>query len=178
MDSERLDRAALVGPADGTAVWFLNNLTIIRATAEMTGGAYGLFESRVPPGFSPPLHVHHREDEAFWILEGELDVCCGDRQWRAGAGAYVFLPRGVPHSYVVNGSAPARMLTLVSPGGGEAFFIDAGRPAEWRDLPPPAPIDILRLRAAADKHAIDLVGPSMRSPGRDTRDAELLKPEF
>lgn len=161
MTPDSLDCAALVGPDDGTAVWFLNNLTIIRATAEMTGGAYGLFESRIPPGFSPPLHVHRREDEAFWILEGELAVRCGDREWRAGAGTYVFLPRGVPHSYVVTGTAPARMLTLVSPGGGEAFFVDAGRPAETRDLPPPMPLDVPRLQSAAARHAIDLVGPPM-----------------
>src|SRR5262245_8717919 len=132
-------------PGGGQAVWFLRNRITIKATAAATGGAYGLFESYLAPGFSPPLHVHHREDEAFWVLEGELTMRCGDRTFRAAAGSFVFLPRDMPHTFVVEGDAPARMLTLLTPGGGEGLFVDAGRPAEHDGLPPPGPLDLDRL---------------------------------
>src|SRR5215468_8983884 len=85
-------------PGEGQAVWFLDNHMTIKATASSTGGAFGLVESLIAPGFSPPLHVHHREDESFWVLEGELSMRCGDRTFRACAGSFVFLPRDVPHT--------------------------------------------------------------------------------
>ena len=137
----------------------------VKATAASTGGAYGLLESLIAPGFSPPLHVHHREDEAFYVLEGELTMQCGDRRFRARAGAFVFLPRVVPHTVVVEGDRPARMLTLLSPGGGEGVFIDGGRPAEHDGLPPPASPDIELLRRVSAAYGADIVGPPI-APSR------------
>jgi len=148
-------------PGEGEAIWFLNNRMTIKATAETTGGAYGLVESWIPAAFSPPLHVHHREDEAFWLIEGEMTVLCGDRRWSGGAGSYFFLPRNVPHTFVVEGTAPAHVLTLMSPGGGEAFFAAAGRPAEHDGMPPAAPPDIERLRAAGGRFDMEIVGPPL-----------------
>src|SRR5262245_44270620 len=105
-DTKSTIPARALGAADGETIWFLHNRMTIKATAATTGGAYGLFETWVAPGFSPPLHVHHREDESFWILEGEFTMRCGDRTFRGGTGAYFFLPRGVPHTFVNEGSAP------------------------------------------------------------------------
>ena len=133
----------------------------MKATADMTGGAFGLVESLIAPGFSPPLHVHHREDESFYVLEGELTMRCGDRVFVATAGAFVFLPRGVPHTFVVEGGQPARMLTLMTPGGGEAFFWAAGRPAERDGLPPATPPDIESLKRAGATYESEIVGPPM-----------------
>src|SRR4029079_8932904 len=116
--------AQFLRPGEGQALWFLRNLIVGQATAETTGGAFGLVESLIAPGFSPPLHVHHREDESFYVLEGEVTMRCGDRTFRATAGSFVFLPRDVPHTFVVEGDAPARMLTLLTPGGGEGVFVD------------------------------------------------------
>src|SRR5262252_7995174 len=115
---------------EGESVWFLRNRTTVKIGGEETGGAYGLVESHVPAGWSPPLHVHHHEDEAFYVLEGELTFACGEERFSAGPGSYLFLPRCIPHTFVVEGDAPARLLTLISPGGGERFFVEAGRPAE------------------------------------------------
>lgn len=157
--------ACFVAPGEGQAVWFLRNRMTIKATAETTGGAYGLVESFIAPGFSPPLHVHHREDEAFWVLEGEVSMRCGDRTFRAAAGAFVFLPRGVPHTFVVEGDAPARMLTLLTPGGGEALFVEAGRAPEHDGLPPATPPDIERLKRVSDRFGAEIVGPPM-APSR------------
>src|SRR5215470_1555685 len=148
-------------PGEGLAVWFLGNHMTIKATARSTGGAFGLVESLVAPGFSPPLHVHHREDESFWVLEGELSMRCGDRTFRASAGSFVFLPRDVPHTFVVEGDRPARMLTLLTPGGGEGVFIDGGRPAEHNDFPPAAPPDIERLKRVTERYGAEIVGPPM-----------------
>jgi len=122
-------------------------------------------ESWVAPGFSPPLHVHHREDEAFWVLEGEVSLRCGDRTFRARAGSFAFLPRGVPHTFVVEGGAPARMLTLLTPGGAERLFVEGGRPAEHDGLPPAAPPDIEALKRVSARYGSDVVGPPM-APSR------------
>jgi mannose-6-phosphate isomerase-like protein (cupin superfamily) len=153
--------AAALGPGEGHTIWFLSNRMTIKATAESTGGAYGLVESLVAPGFSPPLHVHHREDEAFWVLDGELSMRCGDRTFRAGAGSFVFLPREVPHTFVVESQTPARMLTLLSPGGGEGLFIEGGRPAEHDGLPPATPPDIEALKRVSERYGSEIVGPPM-----------------
>jgi mannose-6-phosphate isomerase-like protein (cupin superfamily) len=156
------DRAVFLEPGEGTGVWFLRNRLSVKATASSTGGAFGLFESWMPPGFSPPLHVHRREDEAFYVLEGEVTMRCGERTFLATAGAFVFLPRDVPHTFVVEGDRPARMLTLLTPGGGEGFFVDGGRAPEHDGLPPAAPPDIDALRAVGQRYGAEIIGPPLK----------------
>jgi mannose-6-phosphate isomerase-like protein (cupin superfamily) len=158
--------ASFLEPGEGQVIWFLRNRMTIKATARSTGGAYGLVESLIAPGFSPPLHVHHREDEAFWVLEGAVSMRCGDRTFRAGPGAFVFLPRNVPHTFVVEGDVPARMLTLLTPGGGEGVFIEGGRRAEGDGLPPAAPPDIEALKRVSERYGAEIVGPPMAPTGR------------
>src|SRR5262249_50831620 len=153
--------AQFLRPDEGRAVWFLSNRMTIKATAASTGGAFGLVESVIAPGFSPPLHVHYREDESFWVLEGELTMRCGDRTLQAAPGSFVFLPRGGPHTFVVDSSTPARMLTLLTPGGGEGVFIEGGRPAEGPGLPPPAAPDIEKLKRVSERFGAEIVGPPM-----------------
>jgi quercetin dioxygenase-like cupin family protein len=138
----------------------------IKATAATTGGAFGLVESFIAPGFSPPLHVHRLEDESFYVLEGELTMKCGDRTFAASAGSFVFLPRNVPHTFVVEGERPARMLTLLTPGGGERVFIEGGRPAEHDGLPPATPPDIEALKRVSARYGAEIVGPPMAPTGR------------
>jgi mannose-6-phosphate isomerase-like protein (cupin superfamily) len=157
--------AHFIAAGDGDATWFLNNRMTMKATAAMTNGAFGLVESLIAPGFSPPLHIHHREDESFYVLEGTLTMRCGERTFEATPGAFVFLPRGVPHTFVVEGNTPARMLTLMTPGGGEAFFPTAGRPAEREGLPPAGPPDIDALKRASQMFESEIVGPPM-APSR------------
>jgi len=137
--------AVVRNPGEGERLWFTTNLTLIKARAADTDGEFGLIESVAPPGASPPLHVHSHEDETFLILEGELTVVCGEETYTAGPGAMAFLPRGVPHTFRVDGELPARFLTLITPGGMEDFFAKVGRPAEGPGLPPAAPPDIEAL---------------------------------
>src|ERR1700750_64042 len=121
---------------EGETTWFQPNRMELKAGAEHTGGAYGLVDSWVRAGASPPLHVHHREDEAFYVLEGQVRFHCDGNDVMAGPGSFVFLPRGVPHTFHVEGDDDAHLLTLISPGGGERFFVDAGREPESPGLPP------------------------------------------
>ena len=158
------DSAIVLKPGEGTPVWFLSNLMVVKATAETTNGAYGLVESLIAPGSSPPMHVHHREDETFYVLDGALIVRCGDETYDAPAGSYIFLPRGVPHTFRVVSQTPVRMLTLLTPGGGEGVFIGAGRPAERLTLPPKTPPDIAKLKAVALQFGSEIVGPPLAAP--------------
>jgi mannose-6-phosphate isomerase-like protein (cupin superfamily) len=153
--------AVVMGAGEGRAIWFLGNLMVLKATAASTGGAYGLLESWVPAGASPPLHIHHREDESFWLLEGSMTVRCGDEIFSAGPGSYVFLPRDVPHTFRVDGTAPAHMLTMLTPGGGESFFVEGGRKAESATLPPPARPDLAQLERVAHEFGSEFVGPPL-----------------
>ena len=89
-----------------------------------------------PDGVEAPLHVHHREDEAFWILEGELTFQIGEETIKASPGSYLFGPKDVPHRYTVD-SGPARMLFLLSPAGFEELIYATSEPAKELTLPPP-----------------------------------------
>jgi mannose-6-phosphate isomerase-like protein (cupin superfamily) len=81
---------------DGQAIWFLNTLTITKVGSDQCHGQMSIVDHRVPPGFAPPPHVHHRSDEALLVLDGQLEGFCGDHRWRAGPGSLVFMPRAIP----------------------------------------------------------------------------------
>ena len=144
---------------EGERIWFANSLMTVKASAATTGGLLSLIETHSPIGHGPPLHVHHDEDEAFYVLEGELEIVCGQERYAAGAGAFAFLPRGIAHTFRVVGDAPVRMLTIGVPGGLENFFRDAGDPAEGDGLPPAGPIDIDRVRQVSQRYGAEIVGP-------------------
>ena len=141
-----------VSTAQQSPVYFLGIPTILRATGPTTNGAFGLIEQTMPPGFASPYHTHHGEDEAFYVLEGEMAFVC-DGQWiMAGPGTYVFGPRNIPHGFKVLGDSPARMLLLCAPGGFEQFVVELSA-AE------PAPPDMEKLVTVAAKYNIDILGP-------------------
>ncbi len=157
--------AVTVRAGDGQTVWFTQNRMTLKATAETTGGAFGLVEAVAPAGSSPPLHVHHREDESFWVLDGELTVRCGERTLEAGAGSFVFLPRGVPHSFVVEADRPAHLLSLCVPGGFEQYFVAAGRRPEHDGMPPDEPPDVALLVRVGKQFGLEIVGPPLKPRG-------------
>jgi quercetin dioxygenase-like cupin family protein len=97
------------------------------AVGEQTGGAYALIETMNQPSTGVPLHVHEREDETWFILEGEYTFQVGDESFIARAGSYVFGARNVPHRYANRGTAPARALIMVSPAGFEGFWRESAR---------------------------------------------------
>jgi quercetin dioxygenase-like cupin family protein len=147
-------------PIDDRLRWFIGTLNRVVTTAAETNGAFGLMEQWAPAGFSPPLHVHHREDSAIVLLDGELLVQRGDEVFLATPGGAVFLPRNVPHSFLVT-SDQAHLYELVTPGGIEGFHIDASEPALAATLPPPGPPDVPRLVAALVPYDAEIIGPPM-----------------
>jgi quercetin dioxygenase-like cupin family protein len=144
---------------EGSAIWFLGALTFVKATGESTGGTFGLIEQLIPAGFASPYHVHHSDDEAFYVLEGQLTFVCDGQKVNAGPGSYVFGPREIPHGFRIEGTSPARILILNVPSGFEQFVVEAGEPARELTLPPPMPPDMKRLIEVAAKYKIDILGP-------------------
>jgi mannose-6-phosphate isomerase-like protein (cupin superfamily) len=130
-------KPVVVAKDEGQARWWYPSLAVIKATAADTGGQMTIIEVTEPPGSEAPLHVHHREDEGFWILEGDVKFEVGDITIEAYSGDYVFGPRGIPHRYTV-GSAGCRMLFILTPGGFEELVIAMSKPASSRTLPPPS----------------------------------------
>jgi quercetin dioxygenase-like cupin family protein len=120
----------------GNSFWYVGQLMSALAEGEDTGGRLTVYEILFPPDSGPPLHVHEREDEAFYVLEGGLSVRMGDEEFEATAGSFVFQPRGVPHTFRSSGDG-ARVLLLVVPSGFEDYFRALSRPAEAMTLPPP-----------------------------------------
>ena len=111
---------------EGESVQFYDQMYLLKATAAATGGAFGLNEVTTPLGSGPRLHVHAREHEAFYVLEGRLEVTVGNERFEADEGTFVFAPRDIPHRYEAT-SPIARQLVFVFPGGWETFFRDAAR---------------------------------------------------
>lgn len=110
------------GAGDGERIsWRVEML--VKAAASETGGAFTLIETTNPPNTGPPLHLHRSVDEAFYVLEGQYEFHCGPTPIEAGPGAFVLLPKGVPHRYRT-GSEGGRVLMLFSPGGTEDYFRD------------------------------------------------------
>jgi mannose-6-phosphate isomerase-like protein (cupin superfamily) len=157
-------QAQAIPPGGGTAIWFLANRVTIKAAAEDTGGGYSLCEVVVAPGFATPVHIHHREDEAFYVLDGRFRFECAGEAIDAGPGTYVSLPRDVPHWFANVGDVPGRMLNIMSPGGGEGFFLEGGRPAEADGLPPAGPPDAGALARASAMYGAEIVGPPPVAP--------------
>jgi mannose-6-phosphate isomerase-like protein (cupin superfamily) len=150
----------LLRDEDGQTRWFLDTRMTVKADGAATGGAFTLLEWAAPPGFGPPRHVHHGEDEAFYLLDGGMSVECGERRWDAGPGDFVFLPRGVAHTFLVT-SGPLRGLQLTSPAGFEGLLDEIGRPAQHPGLPEPSIPDIPRLVEAVRRHGGEIVGPPL-----------------
>ncbi len=150
--------------ATGQPLWFFVNLARVLVTPEESDGALGIVELTGTRGEMPPLHIHHREDEAFVVLDGELTVFTPGESLTLRAGDAAFAPKGVPHAYRVE-SERARWLGVSNPAGLASFVLAASDPAEANDLPPAdRPVDMERLGAAADAHGIEIIAPPGTMP--------------
>lgn len=150
-----------VPPGEGESIWLLGDLYTFKAVSEDTGGAFALWETTSPPENGPPPHLHHREDESFYILDGELEFLVGDETVRGGPGTFLRIPKGTMHTFKSVGTTPARFLAMVVPGGFEKFFFEAGEPATDKTSPPvqEGPPDVEKLVATAARYDCEIPPP-------------------
>ena len=167
LNAEEVDAAAsrtfAHKPGEGEAWWWVGVLATIKATAEHTGGQYTLVEILAPEGYPGVLHVHHHEDEGFWILEGELTFYVGDQTMKAHPGSFLFGPKDVPHAFTVD-SGPARLLFVFTPAGFEDLIREMGEPAGELSIPPqpdapPDEAEMQRMMAIAARYGNEILGP-------------------
>ncbi len=150
-----------LGAGEGDSWWFLDVRYDVKIAAGQTGSALTLMEFAAPAGFGPPRHLHEREDEAFYVLEGAMRVVCGSKTFDASAGSFVFLPRGIEHAFVVTGDGPIRGLQITNPSGFEEFVAEIGKRPEGPGLPPPEAPDIPRLEEAGRRGGRIILGPPL-----------------
>jgi quercetin dioxygenase-like cupin family protein len=128
-------------------------------TGEETGGAFVMAEVSVPPGGGPRPHIHHREEETFYVLEGALTIQAGGKTLNASPGDCVYLPRGIAHSFKNTGNVDAKFIAVVTPAGLEKFFEEAFYPAGDRSAEPPPMTEafLARVLAAAPKCGLEFL---------------------
>jgi quercetin dioxygenase-like cupin family protein len=170
MSVTSIERAKLgygLGKEEGEAFWLLGMLETIKIGGKDTGGEYGLVEIVVRAGDGSPWHVHHNEDEWFYVLEGEFTVYVGDTRLSLTPGSFAFGPKGVPHTFIAE-TEGAKVLVGFQPFEFEGFLREAGEPATERVLPPPldAPPDMAKLSVIAARNGFDILGPPGPPPGR------------
>jgi quercetin dioxygenase-like cupin family protein len=144
------------------ARWYGNSLWEFLVPAEATGGTLSVFQATMPEGFSPPRHIHTREEEVFVVVEGEAWFDIDGARQLAGPGTSVYMPRGVPHTFRVM-SPVARMLGVMTPGAFEQLFRELSVPAGERALPQPGavPFDVAAVMAEQIRLGTQVVGPPM-----------------
>lgn len=145
---------------EGEAYDFLSTLSVVKASGTATGGTLAVVEQRLPAGFSPPPHIHHDEDEAFYLLSGQITAQVGGQQFAAGAGSFLWLPRDVQHGFVVSDDGPCAILVITTPAGFDRFVAEVGSPTTITDrLPEPSEPDVPRLIEIAGRYGIEFPPP-------------------
>ena len=145
-------------PSEGRTIAVVGDVYRFRATGENTNGKYALWEAIVPPGGGPPPHVHSREEEGFYILEGEITFQVGEKRVVATTGMFANMPVGTPHSFKNESGRPARMLISVAPAGLEEMFFEVGAPlAEGATTAlPPTLAEIEKLMEISPRYGIQI----------------------
>jgi quercetin dioxygenase-like cupin family protein len=154
-------RVVIRKPREGRTIAVVGDVYRFLATSEDTNGQYALWEAIVTPGGGPPPHVHSREEEGFYVLEGEITFMIGDQRLVAGAGMFANMPVGTPHSFKNESNKLARMLISVAPAGLEQMFFEVGVsvPPGATIAAPPTKEEIERLVAAAPRYGIEIKLP-------------------
>ena len=150
----------LLNQGEGEPFWVLGDLYTFKATGLQTNGNYTVIEQIIQPQSGPPPHIHHREDEAFYVLQGRFSFLCGDKQCLFEAGSFVNIPKGTLHTFKNIDEQQGRLLVIITPAGLEEFFYSIGTPAADLAAPPafdPAVID--KLMQLASKYQMDIILP-------------------
>ncbi len=156
-------RSYLLTSGSGESVWSLGGRFTVKLSEVESEGHFALIEALAFRSTEPPLHIHHNEDEAWYVLDGRITFRVGDEVLEAPGGSFVFAPKGIPHAFTVD-IEPTRVLVFASPAGFERFALELGEPATI-DEPPaglavPAP-EI--LGPVAERFGIEVVGSPLRA---------------
>ena len=145
--------------ATGPAFWGPGDRYTFLVTGEESGGAYFAMEAFVPPGGGPPPHIHSREDETFYVLEGQIEVLLGEETIVAGIGDFVNVPRGTVHCFRNTGTETARVVLTFTPAGIEGFFTETLEPAptDSQDVPDNIEEVAARYVDAAPRYGMEFV---------------------
>lgn len=159
-------RPYLYRPFEGPSVWSLGGRFTVKADAAATEQRFALIEAVATRATEPPMHIHYREDEAWYILDGQMTFHVGDEVLVATAGSFAYAPMGIPHAFTVD-VEPTRVLVFAAPAGFEHFAVELGTAASGEeapvDLPMPSPEVI---GAVGERYGIEVIGPPVRVGGR------------
>lgn len=144
----------VVASGEGARLNIFGDIAVIKLSGDDTGGVYAAWETFTDPGMGPPMHRHTREDESFYVLEGEHEFSVDGERIKAGPGTFVYAPRGTAHTFRNLSSRPSRMLVAVQPAGLEKFF------AEVNALPP-GPPDMSKVLPLFEKYGLEFLGPPL-----------------
>ncbi|MHC4940939.1 MAG: cupin domain-containing protein [Planctomycetota bacterium] len=149
----------IVTPGQGPAFIVVGDTYTCLASGEDTNGAFALFHADVPAGHGPPLHTHTREDESFYVLEGEVTFTVGDKHVVAPAGSFVYAPRDIPHRFENATAEPAKMLIQVAPAGFEGYFAEVAQTPEEAGSGPPTAEYLERLVTTGVRYGVIIHPP-------------------
>jgi quercetin dioxygenase-like cupin family protein len=152
-----------LSPNAGQSFWLTTDRHTLKLVGADTNGALTMVEVSARPEFGPPPHIHHRQDECFYILEGTFEFTYEGRTFTAGSGSVVHLPRGRVHTHRAAGPAAARALVVYTPAGVEQFIEEAGTPVVDAAATPAAPTmpDLEKIVAIASKYGIEVPPPAV-----------------
>ncbi|AKD04267.1 quercetin 2,3-dioxygenase [Pontibacter korlensis] len=143
---------------EGESYWVLGDLYTFKATGKQTNGAYTVVEETIQPQNGPPIHVHHREDEAFYVLEGRFSFVCGDEERLCQTGSFVYVPKGTAHTFKNIDEQPGKLLVTITPAGLEEFFYTIGTPAVDLSNPPAHDLTVMdRIMQLAEQYQFDVI---------------------
>ncbi len=147
-----------LGKSAGKSYWLLMDLHTFKVIGEDTNGAFTVAELTASAEMGPPPHVHRYADESFYIIEGTFDFSLAGQTFAAGAGEFIYLPKGVVHTHSAGGGKPAKALVIQTPSGVERFIAEAGKLAADPSISPapPGTADFERIVAIAKKHGIEV----------------------
>jgi quercetin dioxygenase-like cupin family protein len=148
-------------PGEGRRIGVVGDVYRFLATGEETDGKYAMWEAIVPPGGGPPPHIHSREEESFYVLDGQMTFQLGDDRFVVEAGTFLNMPVGSLHCFKNESDRPVRMILSVAPAGLEEMFFEVGQPVadDAQSAPPPTQADIEKLLKAAPRYGVEIKVP-------------------
>lgn len=153
-----MPRAIVLAPSEGDKFWIVGDHLTFKITAEQTGGRFAVAQTYIPVDAGPPPHIHGREDELFYVLEGTMMFMDNTHTFTAGPGSAVYLPKGIPHTFKNIGDKPARCILIAAPAGFETFVAECGE--RISEIPHPkqvGPADVQKLLAGCGKYGLSIV---------------------